>query len=346
LKPVGRLLRLGIAGFGRLAREHYLPALRAVERARRARLCAIADPLAGSREAAARLVPEAAVSEDHRRMLDEASLDAVLVATPPSTHLSIWKDAACHGVAVFMEKPLILYGQLGEIGDAGAGGRLMLDFNRRFWPPYREVARLVRAGELGRPVEIDFALHTDVISWSTVTRHRLSPEEGGILHDLGGHAIDLASDLLGEEPGSVTANLASLAFPDDRLSLEFAFRDGSVVRCDLGYDASTRERIAIRGPKGTLLLRDPNMAIHVSGNGAATSGLVSRLRDVAAVAGRVLRPGRTMTRYSIACALASFVRALDTGEPFTPGLEEAVRNVRWLEAAAISAADGKPAQPA
>ena len=336
-------MRLGIAGFGRLAREHYIPALRS---SARARLCAIADPLPASREEAARRVPATEIYEDHRRMLDEANLEAVLVASPPSTHLEIWKDAARRGVALFMEKPLILLDQLGQLPPEDRGVRLMLDFNRRFWPPYREAARVVRAGELGWPVEIAFTLHTDVHSWSTVTRHRLEPEEGGILHDLGGHAIDLASDIAGEEPESVRAELSRRAFPDDRLRLDLAFRDGSSVRCDLGYDASARERISIRGPKGTLLLRDPNMAIHVFRNGAQPSLLTQRFRDAGALAARVLRRGRTMTRFSVAAAISAFLRALGTGEPFSPSLEEAIRNVRWLEAAARSVALGKPARPA
>jgi hypothetical protein len=49
-----------------------------------------------------------------------------------------------------------------------------------------------------------------------------------------------------------------------------------------------------------------------------------------------------MTRYTIHAALESFVRSLRTGAPFSPGFDEAVRNVRWLEAAERSLADGQP----
>jgi predicted dehydrogenase len=334
------LLRIGVAGFGRLARDFYLPAFRSLPGAR---LVAAADPLPQSRAAAADRLPAAAVYPDHRTLLDNAGLDGLLVASPPSTHLEIWRDASARGVAVFMEKPFVLLGQLGEVEQPQPDARLMLDFNRRFWPPYRRVAELVRAGELGRPVEVEFVLSTDVLSWSTVTRHRLSPEEGGILHDLGGHAIDLAADLVGEEPESVTAAASCREWEGDSLRLDLSFEDGSAFRSLLKYSESTCERLSIRGPQGKLTLRNPNMAIHLERNGARGSRIAARCRDAAVVAYRGLRRGQTMTRFTIRQALASFVHALAAGEPFSPGFVEAVENVRWLEAAARSLADGKPA---
>jgi predicted dehydrogenase len=330
-------LRIGIAGFGRLVRDIYLPAFR---RLPDARIVAIADPLGESRSAAADRLPSAAVYPDHRTLLDDAGLDGLLVASPPSTHLEIWRDASARGVAVFMEKPFVLSAQLGQIERRGPDERLMLDLNRRFWPPYRRIAELVRGGELGKPVQIEFLLSTDVLSWSTVTRHRLSPDEGGILHDLGGHAIDLSADVLGEEPESVAAAASSREREGDALRLDLAFADGSSVRCRLEYSTSTCERLSVRGPRGRLSLRDPNMAIHLLRQGERASQIGARVRDAAAFTYRALRRDRTMTRFTIRKALDSFVHALAAGEPFSPGFDEAVRNVRWLDAAARSVADG------
>ena len=260
-------LRLGLAGFGRLARDYYVPALRAI---RAARVVAVADPLPASRAAASERLSSPDVYSDPAAMLERARLDAVLVASPPSTHLPIWRDAAARGLAVFLEKPVVLSGELPEIERVTRSPRLMLDFNRRFWPPYQRVGELVRSGALGSPVEVEFRLHTDVLSWSTVTRHRLAPEEGGILHDLGGHAIDLAIDLFREEPESVIAESGSRLGENDYESVRLAlgFADGSVFRSDLAYGDRTRERISIRGPRARLHLADPNMAIHVSRNGS------------------------------------------------------------------------------
>ena len=334
-------LAIGIAGFGRLVRDIYLPAFRSIPDAR---LVAVADPLPESRSAAANRLRSATVYPDHRAMLDQANLDALLVASPPSTHLEIWRDASTRGIPVFMEKPFVLSGQLAQVERRPPDARLMLDLNRRFWPPYRRIADLVRGGVLGGPVEIDFALSTDVASWSTVTRHRFAPEEGGILHDLGGHAVDLAADLLGEEPETVTAVLSNRRAEGDGLRLELSFRGGSVFRSFLAYEENTCERLSVRGPRGRLSLRDPNMAIRLHRKGAHASRIGAFLRDAGVLAYRALRRSRTMTRFTIRQALASFVRCLRTQAPFSPGFDDAVRNARWLEAASRSLADGVPAK--
>ena len=334
-------LRIGVAGFGRLVRDIYLPAFR---RLPCARLVSVADPLAESRSAAADRLPAAAVYEDHRALLDRAKLDGLLVASPPSTHLAIWDEASARGVAVFMEKPFVLAGQLGSVERRPPGARLMLDLNRRFWPPYRQIAELVRGGALGKPVEVEYLLSTDVASWSTVTQHRLSPEEGGILHDLGGHAIDLAADLLGEEPEAVTAAASGRDAEGDHLRLDLAFRDGSAVHCRLAYSSSTCERLTVRGPRARLSLRDPNMSIEVQRKGTRVPRVAARLRDFAVYGYRALARDRTMTRFTIRTALESFLRALASGEPFSPGFDDAVENVRWIDAASRSAADGSLAK--
>jgi predicted dehydrogenase len=332
-------LRIGIAGFGRLARDYYLPALRTFEDSR---LVGVADPLPASRAAATQRLASVDVYPDHRAMLERASLDAILVATPPSSHLEIWNHAAGRGVAVFMEKPFVLCGQLEKVECGKATSNLMLDFNRRFWPTYRRVAELVCRGVLGKPLQADFRLHVDLLGWSTVTRHRLSPDEGGILHDLGSHAVDLAADLLGEEPERVTAEMRSSRWPEDHLLIELAFADGSAVRCDLAYADRTVERLSVHGPLGTLRLDDPNMAIHREPSGTTGPRVAARLRDAAVLGYRALRRSRSMARFSIRSALDFFVRALRHGEPFAPGFEDAVRNVRWLEAAARSVAEERP----
>ena len=330
-------MRLGLVGFGRLAREYYLPALRNLDEAR---IVAVADPLQESRSEAVRRLPGVRVYENHLPMLDTASLDAVLVASPPSTHLRAWNDAAARDLPVFMEKPFVLCGQLGAIVRGSAEGRLMVDFNRRFWPTYRRIGALLREGAFGSPVTADFQLHTDVLSWSTVTRHRFSDEEGGVLHDLGGHAIDLAGDLMGADPVSVASEESTMRWPADRMRLELLFADGSRFRCDVAWRDRNRERLAIQGPAGGLRLEEPNMVAHFTSDGAGRLRVFDRVLDAAMFGYRAVRRKRAMSCFSIGSALASFVRTAREGGAFSPGFEDAVRNVRWLEAARCSTKDG------
>jgi len=332
-------LRFGIAGFGRLARQSYEPALRGVPDAA---LVAIADPLPESRAAAGR-VPGVRVYDGLGAMLAEARLDGVLVASPPSTHLATWRAAA--GIAVFMEKPLVLSHELDAIDLSAHGTRLMIDFNRRFWPPYEKVRALVAAGAVGRPASLHFQLHLDVLGWSTVTQHRLSESEGGVLHDLGCHAIDLAMWTLDEAPDRITAVTTTVRWAGDRVRLKLGFPSGAVATADLAYGDRTRERLAVEGPAGRVRLDEPNLAVHVEPAGTRPSIFGSRCRDAAVFAYRALRPSQRVGRASIRGAIAAFARAVRGGGPFEPGLAEALRNARLVAASVRSAASGHAEAP-
>lgn len=329
------MIRLGLVGFGRLARGYYVPALR---RLPGARVVAVADPLEASRLAAAAALPGASTFHGIDEIL-AARPDALLVATPPSTHLAAWNAAQSAGLPVFLEKPFVLAGQLpAAMAAPEAQRRLMVNFNRHFWPPYQRLRALLAAGRVGRILSATFTLHVDVLSWCDVTRHRLSPDDGGALHDLGSQALAVVPWLLGVEPVTVEVTLTQHRWPGDHVMLRLAFADGAVAVCDLAYEARTFERVTITGTAGRLRLEDPNMAVHVEPvRDGRRRGLV---RDVAVLGYRGLRRSRSMARFSIHAALASFVEATRVGAPFVPGWDAAVRNVRGLEVALRAAEAG------
>ena len=214
------VLRVGVVGFGRLARNYYSPALRA---ARCTLQLHIADPAPQSLAAAQRQWPDASTHRDHRELLAAGPLDALLVASPPSTHLAVWRDATARNLPVFMEKPFPLAGELSGIDPADASwSRIMIDFNRRFWPPYQRVAGLVRAGEVGAVKTAHFRLRVDPRKWSSVSNHRAQPGEGGALQDLGSQVLDLAIMVLGEVPLQLrTATAATNEGDLYRVELDF-----------------------------------------------------------------------------------------------------------------------------
>ena len=194
-------VRLGIAGFGRLARQYYGPALRTLGGIQ----VLVADPLEASRQAARRALPRASVFADPAELLAQRP-DGIIIATPPSSHLALWRAATRAGIPMLMEKPFVLRGELAEATGTPREQRLlMIDFNRRFWGPYRRIAELVRSGAMGPVVGAELTLEVDVRPWCTVTGHRLDPAEGGALYDLGSQMVDLACWLLDREPAAVQA---------------------------------------------------------------------------------------------------------------------------------------------
>lgn len=340
----GPTLQLGLVGFGRLARKYYVPALRALNGVS---LAAVVDPLDASREAACAAFPGVVTLADPDALL-RRRLDGLIVASPPSTHLALWNLAAHAGLPVLLEKPFVLRGELAQ---AAAGDRerrlLMLDLNRRFWPPYRRIRDSVGAGLLGELDSVEILLHVDVRPWCSVTSHRLRAGEGGVLYDLGSQAIDLACWLTGMEPRKVSASSESRQWENDHVVIELGFEGGLRARCELAYSERAFKRVAVEGRRGAMRLLDPNMAIHLGGPGGSKSARspVGCARDLAMLCYRGLRRSHSMVRYTVTAALAAFTDSIRRGLPLSPGYEDAAANTTWLEAAALALELGGPVAP-
>jgi len=336
-------LDLAIIGYGRLAREYYVPAL---ARMNGVRIKAVADPSPESRYSAKKGIPLAHVYQNYQEMFSQESFNAVLIASPPSSHLMAWLEARKNRVPAFVEKPFALTSQMQDLPHlSDADAALMVNFNRRFWSPYQEVIRACRNGTIGVLRHIQFTFHTDVARWSTITKHRLSPDEGGVLHDLGSQAVDLMCQIANCAPGRISGSFTSRRWNSDSVQLELEFAGGIQAHCDLSYDDQNREALIVTGSAGSLLLREPNMTPHVAKNGRLS--VTAYLEDYAWLGYRGLFPGHRMLRQTIMHSLSTFIESLRTGSCFKPGYAEACENLRLLARAAgvadiipITASDG------
>jgi predicted dehydrogenase len=315
-------MRVGIVGFGKLARDYYVPALRRIQSVR---VAAVADPLAASLDLARRCFPETALFSTSEELIEQCRLDALLVASPPSSHWTVWKQATRGGLRVFMEKPFPMRADL-EAAEmcSDTGTTVMVNFNRRFWPPYRQMATLARDGAIGRLERLELVLHVDLRRWCGVTSHRMSEAEGGVLEDLGSQMVDLAFLLLGEELVKARAE-ADLR----RARLQMETPHGIVVECDLAYGKVNRERTVLHGTRGRLVLENPNRSVHREPAPVAER-LEELVRDGLVFGHRVLVRDKSMLRHTIRTALEAFFEAVRTGALFQPGLEDGVRVARAL----------------
>ena len=219
---------------------------------------------------------------------------------------------------------------------------LMLDLNRRFWPPYQKMREWARAGMVGDVEWVDIHLHVDIRPWCSVTSHRLQSEEGGVLYDLGSQAVDLARWIIGSEPRNVSAARMSTEFGSDHVMVELEFEGGVRAHCDLAYSEPAGERVTIKGTRGEIQLFNPNMAVHFARLGTTGRSAVDLAHDLTVLCYRGLRRSHSMMRYSVAAALAAFANSISYGLPFSPGYEDAVANAVWLDAAARSMELGVP----
>jgi predicted dehydrogenase len=187
-------LRVGIIGFGRIGNEHaaWLQRCEGIEPT------AVADATPARRELAR--VAGLKTFESPEHMLSDATIDAVLVATPTSMHADHALAAIDAGKHVMIEKPMALdLAQAKRIVDAATDRqRLVSVFHNRRWDlDYLTVKGAIASGLLGPRV---FNVESRLGQWSSCVgpaareyRPNWRNEAafgGGGLYDWGSHFVD------------------------------------------------------------------------------------------------------------------------------------------------------------
>lgn len=103
-------IRLGLVGLGQIARNRHVPTIAA---SADFTLAAIADPRGGEP------VEGVAIAADHRAMLADPGIEAVVICTPPAARFAIAREALLAGKHVVLEKP-----PAATMGEAEALARL------------------------------------------------------------------------------------------------------------------------------------------------------------------------------------------------------------------------------
>jgi predicted dehydrogenase len=125
-------------------------------------------------------------------------VDAVVVATPPSTHVPLALAAIRAGKHVLVEKPLApttVGGRALVDGAANAGVVLMVGHTFEYNPAVRKLAQLVRKGELGELYYID----------SARLNLGLYQKDINVILDLAPHDVSIINYVLGRKPVAVQA---------------------------------------------------------------------------------------------------------------------------------------------
>jgi predicted dehydrogenase len=202
--------------------------------------------------------PRASIGE----LLSDPNVDAVYVATPPSTHCDIAIAALQAGKHVLVEKPLatsVADAQRIAAAAATSGTFCMEAMWTRFLPTVEQLLRDVRAGNLGEVQGLiaDFSYAVT----PSASHHLFQPDGGGVLLDRAVYGIALAHALFGE-PTSVTSHInrgGTGVDEDVALLLTHAGMGGLTVFTSL--TASCRvtgtNEAHIRGTLATATLHEP-----------------------------------------------------------------------------------------
>ena len=248
-------IRLALIGAGLIVEKMHWPALMRLRA--EFQIVAVADLERSKAHALANSHPDGEgplpmVYEDYRAMLDIEKPDAVLVALPPAISPAVTEDALAAGCHVIAEKPIAVSLDQGErmVAWPQKYGRVfMIAENYRYLSGYRQAARWIAEGAIGRPVTARWSLFAfeGPDSPFYLRPWRLNPvHPGGYLSDGGVHDAAALRMLLGEVE-SVVAQI-SQARPDmppaDTISATLGFAGGA-----LGTYAAT---YAVPGPETPL----------------------------------------------------------------------------------------------
>ncbi len=242
--PAGdRDLRVGLIGLGSMGRNH----LRILGTIPGARLVAVADPDISALDAATAGTDAQAFAEP-MALLAEADLDAVVIASPTTTHVTLALAAIERGVAALVEKPLAATpDEAGALADAArlAGVPLQVGHVERFNPAVLELGRLLHEG---RWLSTVYA----------ITSRRAGPfpariRDVGVTVDLATHDVDILSWIAGERPVRVVAQTAQRihAEHEDLLFGLMSFPSGTVAMLDVDWlTPAKRRQLTVVGEEG------------------------------------------------------------------------------------------------
>jgi predicted dehydrogenase len=197
-------VRMGIIGLGAMGSFHadYLRE----GRVRRARLTAVCDGRAD------RLSRFEGVSkyEDSGKLLRSGDVDAVIIATPHSSHTDVGMEAFANGVHVLMEKPISVHkADCKKLIDAYKKTKLVFSamYQVRTSPYWQKVKQMVSTGELGELRRVNWIItdwfRSDAYYASNEWRATWRGEGGGVLLNQCQQNLDLLAWVLGM-PNRVT----------------------------------------------------------------------------------------------------------------------------------------------
>lgn len=200
---------------------------------------------------------------DAQALIDDPEVNAVYIATPPSSHATFAIMAMKAGKPVYVEKPLAAsYEDCARINRISreTGVPCFVAYYRRYLPYFQKVKELLP--QIGKVLNVqirfsvpprDLDYNRENLPW------RVNPEiaGGGYFYDLAPHQIDLLQEMFGcilHAEGYAT-NRGGLYKAEDTVSACFMFETGipgSGSWCFVSDESSKEDNIEIFGSKGTI----------------------------------------------------------------------------------------------
>ena len=259
-------VRYGVIGIGNMGTSH--SGWLAGGKIPGATLTAVCDIDEKRRAWAKENLPEVAVFEDYKELLDSKLVDAVIIAVPHYLHPEMAIEALKRNINTMVEKPAGVYAsQIREMNaeaEKHPDVKFAMMFNQRTNPLYQKVKEILDAGTIGELRRVTWI----ITSWwrtqkyydSSAWRATWAGEGGGVLVNQAPHQLDLLQWLCGM-PSLMEAHLKYGSHRDitveDDVTAYFEYPNGATgtfITCT--HDALGTDRLEIHGDNGKIIITD------------------------------------------------------------------------------------------
>ena len=332
-----RKVKWGVLGVAKIAVEMVIPAMQQGEASE---IIGLASRNLGTARTAADKLGIARAFGSYEDLLADAEIEAIYNPLPNELHVPWTLRALAAGKHVLCEKPIALDAEEARllIDARDRSGKLVAEaFMVRYHPQWRRAKELAQAGTVGEPRAIQTFFSYRLLDPANV---RNRPPGGGGLYDIGCYAILTARYIFSAEPTRVAATIDwDPKFKTDRLAgalLEFP--GGRCVTFTVATQLSAHQRVTIVGDQGRIEVMIPFNAPP----DRPTEITVDTGADLFG-GGRRVETFPVCDQYTLQGD--AFSRAILNGTPLEFGIEDAIANMRVIDALFRSAKRGSWEKP-
>lgn len=304
------------------------------------RLVAVCDTDSMVLSKALRRYPTIEVTQDFSTVVRHIGVDAVVIATPASTHFDFARQVLKSGKHVLVEKPLTTNTQDAQrLIDLAAAKQkvLMVDHTFLYTAAVRRMKQLVDAGEVG-----------DLLYFDSVRINLgLLQSDTNVLWDLGPHDFSILDHLCNLQPAAVSAIAGKhFGYPfEDIVYVTVRYESSFIAHFHLNWLSPVKVRLTLVGGSKKMIVYDDmesdekvkvyDKGVTVNQSGETRNRLLAAYRR-----GNMMAPTLDNTE-ALRLVARDFIGAIvENRSPIADGMA-GFRVVRLLEAAQKSMDSGR-----
>ena len=209
------------------------------------------------------------IYKDYNLMLENENLDIVVITTPVFLHKKMIIDSMKSNLNIFVEKPMAINGkECQTILNNKYQNKTMVGYCRRFIGTYNFAKKIIENSLLGKVNYFRSQLFvSQVFGQGKGWLYNPKTSGGGVLMDLGSHAIDLFHYLFGDiENAHAYGESIFNREVEDYVSVNFKFKDFPLGYLELSWSVKNYRlpelKIEIHLDEGTIVVTEKYVSIY------------------------------------------------------------------------------------